>query len=196
MNRQRSCWDKITSCVVTCGVVHDRCCRCVLPIPSLAQEETISLLIGECPAFIFILAGLVKDACRFPSRLRPETRHAEGVPDLRIRYPPKPRYRVWSQIICSGVGRKGGTHSCAMIAVFAQRHADSTVYEVEGRVKFRCSCSSPTVSVCVRVSGCAAARVRQRPLFSLRSCLFVSFPSITAKHDRTYSQTFSLSQTF
>ena len=39
---------------------------------------TISLLIKECPAFVYILAGLVKDACRFLARFLLETRHVEG----------------------------------------------------------------------------------------------------------------------
>ena len=51
-----------------------------------------------------------------------------------------------------------------------------------------------TVFVSVPVSGRAGVRVRQRLLFSFCSCLFVSFP-VTAKHDRTHSQTFLPSQT-
>ena len=39
-------------------------------------KVTISLLIKECTAFVYILAGVVKDACRFLSRFRLETRHA------------------------------------------------------------------------------------------------------------------------
>ena len=39
-------------------VVHDCCCRCILPIVSLALtlKATISLLIEECSPFVFILA--------------------------------------------------------------------------------------------------------------------------------------------
>ena len=53
-----------------------------------------------------------------------------------------------------------------------------------------------TVSACVRVSWRAGVRVRQCLLFCFCSCLFVSFPLVTAKHDRTHSQTLSPSQTF
>ena len=46
-------------------------------------EGNISLPIKECPAFVFILASLVKDACRYLSRSRPQTGHVEGASDLQ-----------------------------------------------------------------------------------------------------------------
>ena len=48
----------------------------------------------------------------------------------------------------------------------------------------------------LRVSGCAGERVRWCLLFCYCSCLFVPLSSVTAKHDRTHSQTLSPSQTF